>query len=552
LLLIFIILEAFIILTFNQHLCIILYIVRKYLFTAVFAILFMLPFQSFSQSVVRGFVYEDSNRNNVKERSEKGVPDVPVSNGTKVVLTDYKGEYELPVSDGQLVFVIKPAGFAVPINEYNQPQFFYIHKPEGSPKLKYEGSSPSGKLPKSLDFALLPGQMKDSFKIVVFGDPQPYTKEEMDFFYKGVVTELLEIEDVDFGLSLGDLVGDDLDLFKPYKEAIRPVDIPWYNVMGNHDMNYDVKDDLFADETFEKHFGPANYAFNHGKVHFIILDDILYPDPRDGKGYWGGFREDQLKFVENDLRYVPKDHLVVLAFHIPISEPDGGDSFRDEDRDKLFELLEDYPHTLSLSAHTHIQRQDFFFKKDGWKHEKPHHHYNVGTTSGDWYSGKLNEEGVPISTMRDGTPKGYAFLSFNKNQYRVHYKVTGKPLEYQFEIFAPKVLEQNKRTTAGIVVNFFMGSEHDSLFYRIDDGDWQQMNYLNDYDPSYLHLLHEWDFTEELFDGRRPSNPIASKHLWHGRIPNNLEVGEHTIEIKVTDMFGQTHQQSKTYRIAAK
>lgn len=525
---------------------------KRYLYATVLAVLFILPSKTFSQSVIRGFVYEDSNKNNKKERNEKGVPAVPVSNGTKVVLTDYKGEYELPVSDGQVIFVVKPSDYSVPVNSLNQPRFFYIHKPEGSPRLKYKGTAPTGKLPKSLDFALLQSEPKDSFKIIVFGDPQPYTQEEMDFFYTGVVSELLKVEGVDFGLSLGDLVGDNLDLFGPYKEAVSPIGIPWYNVMGNHDMNYDVEDDLFADETFEEHFGPANYAFNHGKVHFIILDNILYPDPRDGKSYWGGFRKDQLKFIENDLQFVPKDHLVVLAFHIPISEPDGSDLFRDEDRNRLFELLKDYPHTLSLSAHTHLQRQDFFFREDGWQQEERHHHYNVGTTSGDWYSGKLNKEGVPISTMRDGTPKGYAFLDFNKNQYRIHYKVAGKPLDYQFEIFAPKVLEQNKRTTSGIVVNYFMGSEHDSLFFRIDNGPWQRMNYLSDYDPSYLHLLHEWDFTEELLDGRRPSNPEASKHLWRGRVPNDLEVGEHTIEVKVTDMFGQTHQQTKTYRIATK
>lgn len=524
---------------------------KKYPLIFILALFVIAPSKLFAQPV-RGFVYEDNNRNNKKERQEKGIPDVAVSNGTDVVKTDYKGEYELPVSDGQVIFVIKPSDYTVPVNEHNQPQFFYSYKPGGSPKLKYKGTAPTGKLPKSVDFALIPAEPKDSFKMLVFGDPQPYTQQEIDFFYHGIISELTGVRGIDFGLSMGDLVGDNLDLFTPYKKAVASVGVPWYNVIGNHDMNYDVEDDLFADETFEDHFGPANYAFNHGKVHFIILDDILYPDPRDSKGYWGGFRRDQLEFVENDLQFVPKDHLVVLAFHIPISEGDDGDSFRDKDRNKLFDLLKDYPHTLSLSAHTHLQRQDFFFKKDGWQQEGRHHHYNVGTTSGDWYSGRLNEKGVPVSTMRDGTPKGYAFLSFNKNQYRIQYKVAGKPLDYQFEIFAPKVLEQNKRTTAGIVVNYFMGSEHDSLFYRIDDGEWQKMNYLSDYDPSYLHLLHEWDFTEEVLDGRRPSNPVASKHLWRGRIPNDLEVGEHTIEVKVTDQFGQTFQQTKTYRIAAK
>jgi hypothetical protein len=505
----------------------------------------------FAQTTVRGTVYEDANRNSRKDRNEKGIAGVAVSNGKEVVKTGTDGRYELPSSDDQIIFVVKPADYQVPVNEYNQPQFYYIHKPKGSPELKYKGSSPTGPLPESVDFALIHVASKDSFKILVFGDPQPYTEKEVDFFKRGIIAEVTQVKDVDFGISMGDLVGDNLNLHQPYIEALKPVGVPWYNVIGNHDENYDVDNDTLSDETFEKNFGPANYAFNQGKVHFIILDDIIYPDPRDGKGYWGGFRKDQLQFIENDLKLVPKDHLVVLAFHIPISEPGEGDPFRDEDRTRLFELLQDYPHTLSLSAHTHLQRQDFFYRKDGWLQEGRHHHFNVGTTAGDWYSGQLNREGIPVSTMRDGTPKGYAYLTFNGNQYKINYKVAGKPADYQIEIFAPKLVEKNKRTSAGIYANFFMGSEQDSVFFRTDKGEWKKMNYVTDYDPAYLDLMHEWDFTEELLDGRRPSNPEFCRHLWRANIPNNLKAGEHTIEVKAHDLFGQTFTQSKTYRIDA-
>src|SRR5690606_3143873 len=123
--------------------------------------------------------------------------------------------------------------------------------------------------------------------------------------------------------------------------------------MGNHDMYYDAKIDEHSDDTYEANFGPNNFSFNYGKVHFIVLDNVLYPDPRDGKGYWGGFREDQLKFVENNLKFVPKDHLIVLAFHIPLVD-NNTEWFKVEDRERLFDLLKDYPNTLSMSAHTHI------------------------------------------------------------------------------------------------------------------------------------------------------------------------------------------------------
>jgi len=501
-----------------------------------------------AQSNVQGYVYEDANQNAKKDRRENGIPNVAVTNGREVVLTNEKGKYELPIGEDQIISIIKPSNYRINRDENNLPQFFYNHKPIGSPQLEFKGVAPTGKLPKSVDFGLIAGEEKEAFTALIFGDPQPYTQEEVDFFAKGIVAEVEGIENVPFGLSLGDLVGNDLDLFNPYIKAVNKVGIPWYNLLGNHDINFDAKTDKMADETFEAHFGPANYAFNYGKVHFIVLDNILYPDPRNRKGYWGGFREDQFEFLENNLKFVPKDHLIVLAFHIPLSEPDG-DSFRDADREKLFELLKDFPNTLSLSAHTHIQRQDFFGNEEGWMQEEPHHHYNVGTTSGDWYSGKLNEAGVPVSTMRDGTPKGYAFINFDGNKYSIDYKVAGRPKEYQMEIFAPKVVAKGRRSRAGIFVNFFMGSEKDSVMYRIDNGEWKEMTYIQERDPSYIELVYEWDLAEKLLTGRRSSNPIESKHLWRGNIPTKLKTGTHQIEIKATDMFGKIFAETSSYRL---
>jgi len=516
--------------------------------TLIFTCAALLSMSAIAQNKVTGYVYNDVNQNNKKERKEQGISNVAVSNGEQVVLTDKNGKYELNLGLDNIISVIKPSGYQVATDRNNLPQFFYNHKPAGSPDLEFKGVPPTGKLPKSVNFGLTKTEETNDFTALIFGDPQPYTLEQIEFFKKGIISEVEGLKNVPFGLSLGDLVGNDLSLFNPYIEAIQKVGIPWYNVMGNHDMNFDAKTDNISDETYEAHFGPANYAFNYGKVHFIILDDILYPDPRDSNGYWGGFREDQLNFVANDLKFVPKDHLIVLAFHIPLSEPNG-DSFRNEDRERLFELLKDYPNTLSLSAHTHIQRQDFFDKTQGWLREKPHHEYNVGTTSGDWYSGKLNENGVPVSTMRDGTPKGYAFIHFNNNQYNVEYKVAGKPKDFQIEVFAPKVVAQGQRTKAGIYANFFMGNSKDTVLYRIDNGDWKTMTHIEDYDPAYATLVYEWDTSTELMAGRRSSNPIKSNHLWRGSIPTNLDLGLHKIEIKATDMFGNQYTETSSYRL---
>ncbi|HEU5146504.1 MAG TPA: calcineurin-like phosphoesterase family protein [Chryseosolibacter sp.] len=502
-----------------------------------------------AQSSVKGYVYEDTNGNGKKERREKGIAGVSVSNGIDVTITDSKGLYQLSVGEDNIIFISKPSGYKVPLNEKNQPQFYYVHKPKGHPSnYKYKGVPPTGKLPKSVDFPLTAQEDKSDFTALIFGDPQPYTQEEVEHFSRGIVDEVAGIQQVSFGLSLGDLVGDNLDLHSPYIDAVQQVGIPWYNLMGNHDMNYEARYDSLSDETYEANFGPANYSFNYGKAHFIILDDILYPDPRDEKGYWGGFRKGQLDFIENDLKHVDKDKLIVQAFHIPL-QSNGGNTFREQDRQRLFNLLKDFPNTLSLSAHTHLQRNNFYTGEDGWRQEKPHHEYNAGTTSGDWYSGELDENGVPFSTMRDGTPKGYAFIHFTGNQYVIDYKAAGKPKEHQMEIYSPKVIPFGKRTSAGIYVNFFMGAKGDRVEYRIGGGDWKKMNYVEDVDPSYMALLYRWDTTDNLMPGRRPSNAVESTHLWRAGFPSDLKLGDHTIEIRATDMFGRQFTQTKTVRV---
>ncbi len=86
-----------------------------------------------------------------------GVPGVMVSNGLEVVKTGADGSWSLPVRDGNSVFVIKPAGWALPVDPAtNLPHFAYVHAPDGSPDLgfRFAGVAPTGPLPDSIDFAL--------------------------------------------------------------------------------------------------------------------------------------------------------------------------------------------------------------------------------------------------------------------------------------------------------------------------------------------------------------------------------------------------------------
>lgn len=533
---------------FNQH----FFVMKlRYIFFLLFC-LFVLPsLEAVAQQTAAGTVYLDKNKNGEMDAGEEGIPEVAVSNGREVVLTDERGTYELEIGNDDIIFVIKPSQYDLPLNKKNLPQFYYNHKPEGSPDLEYEGVEPTGDLPESINFALYEGEYQGEYSVLLFGDPQPYTEREVDYFDRDIISELHDSEEFAFGITLGDIVGDDLDLFDPYTDAVAKIGIPWLNVYGNHDMNFDAESNRYADETFEAVFGPATYSYNHGKAHFIILDDVIYPREDGESGYIGGFTDKQLAFIENNLKHVPKDHLVVLAFHIPIFQAEWGRSFREEDRDRLFNILKDYPHTLSLSAHTHYQTFHFFDREDGWRRVRPHVHYNVGTTSGDWWSGVPDKRGIPPTMMRDGTPNGYAALNINGSDYTIDYKAADYPEDYRINFWGPKVVPQNSWHGAQLYINYFLGNEYTRVEYRVkgEQENWRPMSRVEEQDPHIASLREKWDTADEVLPGKRPSNPVKSSHLWKTGVPNNLPIGEQTIEIRVTDMFGRTFIDEFSYEV---
>ncbi len=502
--------------------------------------------------VISGTVYEDKNHNQrFDENEDIGLSNILVSNGKDIVATDKDGTYSIKVNEGDIVFVIKPSDYTFAQRTNNTPLFYYAHKPAGSvPNLKYETTPPTPAKPAKVNFPLYYSPSNRRFKFLVFGDPQPYNDKQLNWYKESIVENLQMRDSVLFGLSLGDLVGDKLEMLRPYADITSKVGLPWYNVMGNHDMNLDAKEDEHSDETFEAIFGPTNYSFNYGKAHIIILDDILYPDPRDGKGYWGGFRNEQMEFLKNDLERVPKDHLVIIAFHIPLFHKNSP-KFDQKRKDELFKLLKPFDNRLILSAHTHKQQQFYYGKTDNWNGTKELHEFNVGTTCGDWFSGTYDENGWPFATMRDGTPRGYVFMEIDGNQYSADYQVYNKTPEYQFSVFMPKVISKF-HSKARCVVNLFMGGKHSQVTYKIDDKNWHKMNQVEETDINYYLDVYSWDEATIHPFGKRPSNPEVTDHIWAARLPENLSIGEHTITIKTIDDFGKTSVQTHSFSVQPK
>ncbi|MFP6837245.1 MAG: metallophosphoesterase N-terminal domain-containing protein, partial [Pseudomonadales bacterium] len=169
---------------------------------------------------VPGKVFEDLNLSGTWEPGEPGIAGVRVSNGVDVVVTDDTGDYRLGARNEAIIFLTKPRGYATPVNQHQIPQFYYIHQPDGSPEgLRYPGIEPTGALPEAINFPLIRREEPSRFEVILFADTQPQTEVELDFIRDDVIAELIGTS-ASFGMTLGDIMFDEMSLFPRYNALV--------------------------------------------------------------------------------------------------------------------------------------------------------------------------------------------------------------------------------------------------------------------------------------------------------------------------------------------
>lgn len=500
-------------------------------------------------STATGTVFNDANRSSGRDPSELGVEGVLVSNGKEVTKTDAEGRYRLPVEDGTVLFITKPSGYAVPVNDEQLPQFYYIHQPEGSPEelgLEFPGIAPTGPLPPAVDFPLIKQNRSNNFKVTAFADPQPRDHRELSYVRDDIFSNLVGTDAV-FGVALGDLMFDDLSLFPRYNRLVAQLGVPFYNVPGNHDMNYAAPDDRHSLETFKHFYGPAYYSFDYGQVHFVVLDNVEY---LGGYSYRGRLGDDQLSWLDNDLSLVPKDKLIVLLSHIPLKTSQGDDDgVNTVDRQALFKVLAGREHLLALSGHMHsVTEQLFFTEADGFTGPAPFHHYILATASGSWWAGPADLRGIPTTTMHDGTPNGYYLLEFRGNRYTVRFRAASAPESYQLRVMLERggtLVKETSRAQLGatkLVVNVFTGHERTAVTARFGAGQEVRLAHTRQLDPFMVDLHARFPDTAP--------EPVPSPHVWQGALPGSLESGAHTLTLRVRDPLGNSFETSQILEIS--
>jgi len=340
----------------------------------------------------------------------QGIAGVVVTDGKDLVQTDETGKFSLPYnSSATHVYISSPAGYTVPV-EKSVPMFWINLK-----KVKDR---------KNIEFTLSKMNVPDNRHFfVAVGDPQVRNRKELDLL-KPILSEMTAnitgggIDPVHLMVA-GDIVFDTPEMHDASKEYFSAVKQPAYYAIGNHDhlktASASVLNDKTSDSTYIRHYGPTYYSFNRGKVHYIVLDNILFEGGPDTK-YSTYFTQEQLDWVKKDLSYVPKEKALVVMFHAPSMSRYQATYGNSAD---LHKLLDGYADVHLISGHTHYNSV-----MDNGNGIIEH---NVGAVCGGFWEGPV---------CLDGTRLGYKVFEVNGTDIQWEYRDYMDP-ETPFSIFKP-------------------------------------------------------------------------------------------------------------------
>ena len=216
---------------------------------------------------VYGFVFEDANRNGIRDKGERGVANALVSNSHTVEKTNSSGAYTLTMEQHRTPFltVCAPAGY------WSLNNRFYF-------KPNYEtGASDEQKI----DISLIPAPaMKTPNVFFIHCNDMLIRDEASAYNFLEDVKELNAYENqYGFVALTGNLISRDPQNPTPRKEyelatkILKNLRLYMVTAVGNYDWSNEPA--KYAD--YEEFRGPRHYSFQYGNYHFFVLDSWSMP-----------------------------------------------------------------------------------------------------------------------------------------------------------------------------------------------------------------------------------------------------------------------------------
>ena len=353
----------------------------------------------------------------------KGLEAVVLSDGHQCVSTDKDGCFYMTGTpdSSKFVFVSTPSGYLPPVND--GIPLFYKHFPDFDTE---ESVYDFG------DFSLSPVANPDRFTILVSADPQPRQRgaryDRIGYHSLEICTDLYrELKDVAatitdrqvYGICLGDLVHEDMSLFDHYANGMSTLGFPTYNIIGNHDNDTEAEDDDSAAIPYEQHFGPRNYSFNIGGIHFVMLDNLIMKKGSDGvlNSYDQGLTDEIWEWLQADLSFIPESSILMTFAHSPMFKVENGNERTNTAKHgpDYGDLINNYSEVHAWAGHTHTGFN--YVYPSSHRHKRVNVHTLARSTGELW----TNEY------LASGTPRGFTIVEVDhgKVSWRFH------PTRYQ-------------------------------------------------------------------------------------------------------------------------
>ncbi|MDF9826980.1 T5SS/PEP-CTERM-associated repeat protein/autotransporter-associated beta strand protein [Ereboglobus sp. PH5-10] len=452
------------------------------------------------------------------------VPGVVVTDGFKCVVTNASGIYQMKRhAKARAVYYSTPAAYAINTRGASgKPGLANFHTKLTPARQRYD-----------FELVRLPAPEKE-FILVPVGDPQVTNAAQLQRYKNETVADLARFAASStlpaYAILLGDICNDTLHMHAPIRDTTNLAGIPYFGVIGNHDHNQaitGVANDFEAGADYENVYGPPNYSFDRGDVHIIGLDSILY---NTRSTYSKGITDEIYEWITQDLSHVPKNKMIVLAYHSPMGN---GSS---KNWQKVLTLLKGYAGAHLMAGHTHTH-ENVIINPNPLIYEHIH-----GTACGAWWNSILNT---------DGAPNGYGVFTFSGNKVADWYfKPTSYSDTYQMRMYRGDVsfggasgtysYNQPGYATLGandVVVDAW--NADDNWKFEVYEngakvsGSLKKLNTLVDAYANGYHIGVRGS-TSTSFGSRN------NKHLYS----HTLKTAGARVEIRATDRFGKTYSLS--------
>jgi Calcineurin-like phosphoesterase len=257
---------------------------------------------------IEGVVFDDANRNGIRDQNEPGLESVVVSDQFSVTSTASNGAWRLDAAPGARVVFVSVA------DGWTSAGAFWRPLPESS----------AG----ALEFPLTRRQTASEFTFIHASDTH---LSAASLPRMKLLRALVEKTKPAFVLITGDLVRDALRVSESEARGyydmlvaeLKQFPVPVWTVPGNHE-NFGIEREkskvstthpLYGKQMYRLYLGPNYYSFTWGGIRFLGIDSVDIDD----MWYYGHVDAAQLEWIRRDLATAPDTTPVVTFNHIPFA-----------------------------------------------------------------------------------------------------------------------------------------------------------------------------------------------------------------------------------------